>query len=718
MRLVAGLALGLGASHLLWAARDTRPPPWDRAIHLELALRCERLLASGDWGQTLALSDFYPPLAHCLAGALHTLLGSSPLIALLVTQAALAATMLATAAIGVRLGAPIGGVAAALLVGVYAEVLLESRVFMLDLPLTALVTLVVLTLVRGEGLTDPRRAGAAGVLAGLALLTKWTAAFFLLPVGVFVAFRGRTASDHGRRGRGLVLFLALAAFVAAPWYLRHPLLPVALLGRAYRGAEDWVPPLTSLHGWTYYIAGLVDGLGPPFAILFGLGLALSRRVPGLGLLAVWVAGPLAGLTLLRNKDFRFVVPLLPAVALWSTAWLDRVGTRRAWGVVGGLALLAGVHAAYLGWGWPWPDWAQGRMDRRLLFPSFPPLAEDWPIRAVAEAAVRDRPPGPRPLVLSVAPDAIYFSRDVFRYEATRHALPLRVTGAFDGTPLGIDYLVTKTGDQGPARTTGATRRLMARVDGGDAALVPMLDRLAEWPLPDGGRATLYRIEPRPVDRLTATDLAARLRGVDPAGLAWVARDVRGLRIEVEIASDADARVGRLRRALVSAESVRVGDFRRRPAAIRVHEMELQLDGARLNPHALTSRGAVELLGVERITVRRAAVRDQDLAEALAETVPWLDSPRIAIRDGRLALAMGIGPVPLEVTLRAAGTPAGLPVEVAGFRIGPVPVWAWVARQALAAMDPATRARDWPVRVEIPRVRLDGGWVRLESPNGT
>lgn len=129
------------------------------------------------------------------------------------------------------------------------------------------------------------------------------------------------------------------------------------------------------------------------------------------------------------------------------------------------------------------------------------------------------------------------------------------------------------------------------------------------------------------------------------------RDARGLALDVEPYADAETLAGRLRRLTLRAESARVGDFRRKPVAIRVQDAELTLEDVRLNPHALAVRGDIELLGAGRLVIRRAVVSASDLAQALAELAPWLQRPAVSVADGQLRLDAGIGGVRVVIALR-------------------------------------------------------------------
>src|SRR5206468_11795891 len=67
-------------------------------------------------------------------------------------------------------------------------------------------------------------------------------------------------------------------------------------------------------------------------------------------------------------------------------------------------------------------------------------------------------------------------------------LPLRIVRAWDDLPIGINYVVLKTGDVGPPWTEGKSRRATARLED-DADFRRAFPVIAEVLLPDGSRAT-------------------------------------------------------------------------------------------------------------------------------------------------------------------------------------------------------------------------------------
>jgi hypothetical protein len=79
--------------------------------------------------------------------------------------------------------------------------------------------------------------------------------------------------------------------------------------------------------------------------------------------------------------------------------------------------------------------------------SRPPDGHDWHHRELLAAIAAAAGPG-EPRVAVVANDN-FFSVSNFRYEVVRDRLPLRLSRAWDQAPMGVDFAIVKTGDQGP-----------------------------------------------------------------------------------------------------------------------------------------------------------------------------------------------------------------------------------------------------------------------------
>lgn len=212
----------------------------------------------------------YPPLVYWVAAVATGLTpASSRMMPELVgIQVFLPLLALGSYWLGTQVAGRAGGWLALALSLASPHTMQPSRNYFLDLPLAALIAGALAALVASDGFRGRRASLAFGLLAGLALLTKWSGLFFLVPP-VLAALLLRSA----RPGR-LGLVLALAGLAA--WQVRSPLL-------------RWLHDLPSLWGILCALAMIV---------LLGAAVAwLRRREPVLANLAAaaLVATLVAGL---------------------------------------------------------------------------------------------------------------------------------------------------------------------------------------------------------------------------------------------------------------------------------------------------------------------------------------------------------------------------------------------------------------------------------------
>src|SRR5207248_143703 len=192
----------------------------------------------------------------------------------------------------------------------------------------------------------------------------------------------------------------------------------------------------------------------------------------------------------------------------------------------------------------------------------PPTRDDWRHRDILALLAQDSRGDAA--TVSVVPNDNFFSVSNFRYYGVRQGLPLRWARGWDGEPVGVDYMILKTGAQGPVWTAERPRRIAERL-AADVSLARAYPVIGEWTLPDGSTATLRarRLEPgvvtAPTSLARAAERAVRRR------LAEVARDVEGL--EVRIVHGDSIRRGRLERIEIVAGAATVGDLSPRNAAV-------------------------------------------------------------------------------------------------------------------------------------------------------
>ena len=615
---LAGLLLGLAAVMVVWLGIDRRPPEWDHANHLERALTCHRSLTAsgGDWLQEIiAESSFYPPIVTCATGLLYVAMPVAPLTAQAVIWAFLVVGALAVFGVGRRLLDADAGLLAAFLFATAPFVVFMLLNFQLDLPLAAMVALALYTLVRSEDLALRRWTLGMGLVLGLGMLTKPPFAAYVSGPLLWVAWRGLRAPDRRVRLVHLLAAVGVAAAVALPWYgPRLVGMPAQIINRSFKqAAESGHAPALSGSSLLFYPQWIVPqwGLLATALLLWGI-VAVARRPRARALL--WAAlAPFLIFFLIQNKNLRYTLPFLPAAALVAAAGVGVLPPRLRRGVGWACVLVGVAQVGSAAFALPPPTLLAPVVSSVAV--SSPPDGRDWRHREILDAIRRAS--GPGGTRVAVVPNDNYFSISNFRYEVARDQLPLRLSRAWEQGPLGVDFAIVKTGDQGPDAASAKPDRIMAALEGGDPWLAAAYPVIARVPLPDGseGMVRMRRLEP--VRGVTPAELAERLRRGVAGLLADVARDAEGLRISLDYRDDA-LLAGAVAGVTVEARSALVGEFVRRKPPLRIGPVRLRLRDVVVNPGRLAATGAVELLDVGALHVERLGVAEPDLAEVIAQ----------------------------------------------------------------------------------------------------
>jgi hypothetical protein len=686
----------------IWLALDRRPPEWDHANHLERATLCARDLRSGDVQSILERSSFYPPLVLCLTGAVSFVM---PM------EAAAGVVMLAFLALGMAAVYRLGCVLASEPVGQVAALLFATAPFVvycvlrlqLDLPLATMVALALAALLATEDFTRRGASLLCGVIAGLGMLTKPTFALYVVPSALCLLLRSR------RRGLlGAALTFVVAAAVSLPWFGPRLFgLGAQLEARSFaQAAEAGHPEPLTLAGLLFYPRwlGYEIGLGAAALAVIGLVMVVRRRQ---WYVLTAVLAPFVVLELIRNKNLRYALPLVGVLALVAALGWDALPPRGRRVVIVGLAVLALVQVSAVTSGQPPNFWIRGL--QTWWVPSSPPRQADWHHREIL--ALLERDSHGSAATVSVVPNFDVFSTSNFRYYALRDGLGLRFVRAWDDPPLGIDYMVLKTGEQGPSWTAEKSRRAGARLVS-DPSLARVFPVIGEFPLPDGSTATVRARRLTPVPGATPAAVAAAVEGGLRRRLADFARDTE--RLEIELAHDDTIVSGRIRHVEIRAAVATLGEFTRPGTAqLRVHDLALSVDDLLVNPWRVLADGGFEPLDAGRLRLETATVRLADLQAFVSRLKHFRRTTVAAAGD---ALAVTVRPLGPDISARvrmlpAAGRPFALEadhVRVAGLPV-PGPLVNWVIRN----FDPSARiASRMPFPVEIGRVAVRDEALRI------
>jgi len=213
---------------------------------------------------------FYPPLFPCLVATIEAFLGGPTAVKL---AQALAGALLVPAVglAGVRLFGPRAGVLAAFFVALYPELVWYSAHFWSEPLFLVLLWWSIERLLFADAETNTSAALAAGLLCGLASLTRETALYFAPLAAVWLTWA--RSPRAARRGTAFVLgvVLTVGPWTARNWLVFRAFVPVSVMGgRAlWEGNTDLSP------GEVY---ARYDAVGGPNALVDRHRLAMREAV--------------------------------------------------------------------------------------------------------------------------------------------------------------------------------------------------------------------------------------------------------------------------------------------------------------------------------------------------------------------------------------------------------------------------------------------------------
>lgn len=503
-----------GLSDRLWYALDHSVPAWDQADYLNGVLNYWSALQhpqwlSGEWWRSFWLiSNKIPPLNYILTAPLLNIWGTSEDAATVIMLFYSGVLLIGVYGLGVVLFDVATGLWAAGLCQLLPGLYYHRLEFILDFPLTTGVTFCfwLLTLYYFQ----PSKAKVSwlwgilwGISFGLAMLLKQTALFFLLLPLMTVVI---TLSKQRRWLKLLQLIIALLTGIAVafPWYRTNWLLILTSGKRATvdSAIAEGDPALNTLSAWTYYGKILPALLSWHLLLipLVGLLIYVSRKYfrqrsyqsnavydspKAWSWLGIFLLGGYCLSSLNINKDARYILPLLPVLAIvlavgllsWRSRWQQYLLA-----IAGGLGvILMWLNIFPLG----------GETIATTLSPRtqhYPYTGQPFPHPAVI-AEINQTSPYLR-TVLGVLPSTPQINQHNFSFYGKQNQAQVsgRQVGVREAEILqdarSLDWFLTKTGEQGS-------------IPESQPKIVQLIEQGAEfklhqsWQLPDDSQLKLY-----------------------------------------------------------------------------------------------------------------------------------------------------------------------------------------------------------------------------------
>ncbi|TVQ45373.1 MAG: phospholipid carrier-dependent glycosyltransferase [Gloeocapsa sp. DLM2.Bin57] len=524
-RVILALIWLLGAIvDRLWLSLDSTVPAWDQSEYLNGAIRYYQALQSPlwfslDWWRELwLLSPKVPPFTYLMATPVLNIWGTSVEAATILMLFCSAILIYCVYILGKLLFSPgvglLGAIICLLLPGLY----IYRLEFLLDYPLTMIVTLSFTVLTVWREKQTYLWMIIWGVSFGLAMLTKQPALFFLL-----IPYLWLVGSSIKQRKWSALLQLLLGwgigMAVLFPWYRTNWLLMLTSGKRATidSAIAEGDPPLNTLAAWTFYLEISPYLLSWVLIVVPLLGLIIygwrNRTLKKNNL--VWLLVFLVGGYLLSsvnlNKDARYILPLLPVLsillAVGLLSWKGRWGYQVRVATISVSIVLMLAHLFPLGLS----------PLRHALTPgrdNFPYQGAQWPHNEVI-ATINQTSPYLHS-TLGVLPSTPEINQHNFSFYGAQLEFPVsgRQVGVRKAEVVSdansLDWFVTKTKGQGSVPP--AQGMIVELVEN-----EPNFSLEKAWQLPDQSILHLYHREP-PSLRVTPTTTTAEIVTLDAVSI--------------------------------------------------------------------------------------------------------------------------------------------------------------------------------------------------------
>lgn len=524
--------VGLSA---FWTGKHAVPPRWDEAAYLENSeIFYKSLVDDGPFAlvrQFAIISPSKAPLISAIPVPLYLIFGRGERTALIANFILLALFYVFLFLLTKRLFNRVTALLAVFVASTMPYLFGIYRVFLVEGGLTAIVTAFLYFLLKSDNFRIKKYNCLLGVLLGFGLLMKITFPVFIAGPVLLVVWPRVRQEGFGSRSlrKNILLVLLIGGLIASVWYARNLIFVlgwILIAGFSGQVAGNYglgeiFSLKTILNYWTNIINFNISFFYFALFLVIFVGLLIVRRGEWRAIfknnlfriffLVSWFLIPLVIFTFGVNKDIRFMLPAMPTFAMGLAVLIGKLFSQR-WQQLVFIPLLfvfplfnffySSFNLKSLGSlaEEKFVDFGPFIVLRKNLSVVHPPVAEYWPQKEILSFIANDIKRFPFNVNAMMITDHPYFNLNNFRYYNrlydfetinvhTNAYFPREMTMDEVAKKLNSqDYLIGKTGDQGPEFTTYRNAEIQEMLGEGQLPF----NKIQEFDLPDGSEAMLYK----------------------------------------------------------------------------------------------------------------------------------------------------------------------------------------------------------------------------------
>lgn len=521
-------------SDYIWLKLENVPPGWDESLHLTKSLEYFNILTNPGAGMIsnlIQVDNYYPPFYHFSTVLSYFLFGTSMDAAISINIFYFGILLVSVYGIGKYLYNQETGLIAVFLISLYPTMVGMRRFYLIEIALVATVTLSIYLLLLSDNFKNRKYSIGFGIALAISILTKWTAVFFIIGPLVFVLYESiikkpaeiknlrkkerkkRASNKRPNPWINIILMGASALFLSLIWYAPHisEVYRTIVWGNEYWGTTEGDPEVFTLKSIFFYVIALINSqISFVFFIVFlaGLIMALKANHRSNYLLLSWIILPYIVMTLLRNKNDRYTIASIAAVAVISAYWIASLERKKTKAIVLSIiVLLGGIQLFTLSMG---IDIASdirikssvGDIDLYSAgsYGTRPPMSNDWKVEEALDSIIADSKTNPRMYgrvgYLGIVPDMPFTNGLTYGYYSYMKKLPFNVISVpyfealepFVQNFLNFDYLIFKSGENSGYSRKKLVKDMYDYFDQHNSSY----SLVKEYDLPDGSMLTVYR----------------------------------------------------------------------------------------------------------------------------------------------------------------------------------------------------------------------------------
>ena len=770
---LTALVLWVSGCNIAWVVLDKVPPAYDYARHLYITFLYWQAFDWGSpslWFDLLSVEPFYPPLYHLSLVPFAMVFGFSAYSAVLVNSVYLGVIILSTYGIGSLINDRRTGLMAAFFVSCYPWLSYVSRTPMIDTMLTAAVALAYYLFLKSKNFEDRFYSLMFAIVFAGGMMVKWTFLIFALPAVTLGLIGSKTvelkqtliqfsyyagmilalmvfpffifaledwrwvplllevglvgllvramplAGISSNKVVNLITLTAISLIVCFPWY-SHTLLNLIQGGMKSNlsGIREG-DPTAGTERWMHYMEILQESVGGILFLLFLIGIIflLTRRKYFSPLLIGWVVFPYIIFSWMINHDMRYIMPVLPCIAVISSFWVSQIHRDVFRRILVSLAVVIGLFT-YL-----YSGFSPRKIDLKILgTPAFSSVAapndQYWPLDRVLNDIIAEAAPGEGEMItVRTLTNYPYFQRGGFRNIAAFNNLPIVMKSVKRNVGELTDFFITKEGaGAGPSfweRDIQPKKEKLLE----DPALRHTFPLFKKYFLPDGTYGMVFKREVSPASDIKgADDLNEVGKRFLEALSEYPIYGVKGGGITVSIEPTEnldDLFLGLYKSIRVRADSAVINNT-------RLHDFELIFKGVQISLYDLFFNGKLIFFKLDRI-YPRGTIHFEELEELAARAMGGRGEVRLEGQEGRLVLRASYRlPQGFDVTAKAIvqvefepGRSVKPTLEL--LNLGPISVPRTFYRRMSNIQIPLTPTPGWPLHTDIHSVKIYSQYLEI------